>query len=141
MSNELYHYGVLGMKWGIHKARKNGVEYSYKSMGQKKYEKKIAKLKERGKTAKAEQATYTLNQLKNRDKNREEYARSTTVGKTIAKGLLLGPFGSGNYNRMRAAGSGRAAAFLKSNIISSTLGLPVQLIMTRDEEFKSSRRH
>lgn len=22
-NNELYHYGVLGMKWGVHKAKKN----------------------------------------------------------------------------------------------------------------------
>ena len=35
-SDELYHYGVLGMKWGVKRARKNGASYVYKSHGQKK---------------------------------------------------------------------------------------------------------
>lgn len=38
--NELYHYGVLGMKWGRRKARKSGGSYKYKSHTTKKYEKK-----------------------------------------------------------------------------------------------------
>lgn len=38
--NELYHYGVVGMKWGVRRARKRGEEYTYTSHGTKRYAKK-----------------------------------------------------------------------------------------------------
>lgn len=141
MSNELYHYGVLGMRWGIRRAQKKGTEYHYKSMGQKKLERRVAKYEAANKQgSKVERAKAMLTQLKGRDQNREAYARTTTAGRAIMKGLLMGPFGAGNYNRMRAAGSTKMQAFMKSNILASTLDLPMQLIITRDEEFKAARR-
>lgn len=42
--DELMHYGVLGMKWGMHRAAMRGQEYHYKSMVTKHDEKKAAKL-------------------------------------------------------------------------------------------------
>lgn len=41
--DELKHCGVIGMKWGMHKAAKRGEEYHYKSMVTKHDEKKAAK--------------------------------------------------------------------------------------------------
>lgn len=100
---ELYHYGVLGMKWGIRKARKKGVEYAYKSHGQKKWEKKLAKAQRKGKdTSKAESKLATY---KERDKARQSYAEHTKTGHAIARTLLMGPWGNGAYSRARAAGS------------------------------------
>lgn len=46
--NELYHYGVLGMKWGIRKAERRGESYTYKSHGQKKWAKKMDKARATG---------------------------------------------------------------------------------------------
>lgn len=37
-SDELFHYGVLGMKWGQHRAAKRGGTYTYKSWGTKRNE-------------------------------------------------------------------------------------------------------
>lgn len=138
--NELKHYGVLGMKWGQHKADKTGSTYTYRSMGQKKYERKVAKLQNKNaKAAKMRKAQSKLNHLKRRDANRQAYADTTSVGKTVVKGLLLGPFGSGNYNRMRAAGHTRVGAMFASNVITGTLLLPFNLVNSREKEWLSSR--
>lgn len=138
--NELYHYGVLGMRWGMRKARKQGSDYTYKSHGQKKWEKKVNKMQTKGRDKyKIKQAQRKLDTFKKRDRNRQTYAESTTAGRSVAKGLLMGPFGAGNYNRLRAAGHTRAASFMRSNLIASTLALPYQVVVSRDDEFVSTK--
>lgn len=124
-TDELYHYGVLGMKWRYHRAAKKGIDYTYKSHGQKKYEKKINKLQNKKQTAriqkKIDKATKKLQLYQERDKNRAEYAKKTNVGKAITKQILLGPIGSGSYSRNRAAGYGRVVSTLASGVITSRI--------------------
>lgn len=128
---ELYHYGVIGMKWGIRRARKRGETYNYKSMGQKKYEKKLAKQMKKGASeGKIAWTSNKLNTFKERDRNRQMYADRTSVGKAIAQNLLLTPFGAGSYQRFRSAGMSRAA----SALISGFTPVPVSMILSRSTE-------
>lgn len=152
-TDELYHYGIIGMKWGMRKAYATGKDYSYKSFGQKRHQKIVNKLtnKQIKKTDEGKRLNYTqdrklknskvkLERLKERDKNREEYARSTSIGKSAIKTILFGPLGSGNYNRFRAAGHGRAVSALGANYISSTLGYPLTYMISRGSENRQAKR-
>lgn len=142
MNNELMHYGVLGMKWGIHRAAKRGETYTYKSHGQKKYEKKINKLESKGKDT--TNAQRKLDTYKMRDSARENFARKTSVGATVARGILLGPIGSGTYNRMRSAGHGAARSAITAFVGKSLLvSAPFAGITYAHErrEFKRTQQH
>ena len=148
-NNELFHYGVLGMKWGIRKASKTGSDYNYRSIGQKFQQRRVNKISdiekhgsytkksdrlaakskkasEKGKNKKADklmdksktirqkeigkfkQNKYNQNKkldiIKQRDRNREIFARNTSVGAEVARNLLMTPIGAGNYSRNRASG-------------------------------------
>lgn len=138
-NEELYHYGVIGMRWGIRKAKKQGTTYQYKSRAQRKYEKKLAdQTSKKASENKLYKTQAKLNMYKHRDANREEYARRTSVGKSVAKGLLFGPFGTGNYNRLRAAGAGRVTSALASNWIAGTVGLPISMIVSKGIENRTA---
>lgn len=42
-NNEFYHYGVLGMRWGVHKAKENDQSYKNKVKEEKKKAKDVQK--------------------------------------------------------------------------------------------------
>ena len=147
----LAHYGVLGMKWGMRKAENRGDTYTYRSIGQRLKQRKVNRLQSQlrlmnsvkknagvkidpNKRTRLERKitnqTNRLNDLKTRDKNRQRYAESTTVGAAVARGILLGPIMTGNWNRARASGLSVKAALLAT---------PMSLLSTRSSEFATAR--
>ena len=86
-SNELYHYGVLGMKWGHHKY---GDAYTYKSHTTKKYERKMSDAAAKGKELKRRVYENRLNRSKEIDRKQQEYSRQVSVGGNVAARILTG---------------------------------------------------
>ena len=148
-SDELYHYGVLGMKWGMRRAYNKGIDYQYKSHAQKKYENRVNRLQKRidnkdkrpsfGTQNKLDKARMKLEMYKGRDKNRQDYAKTARTGKSLAKTILFGPLGAGNYNRFRASGHGRIVSALGSNYIASTLGYPLTALLSKSSENRNGK--
>ena len=80
MENELMHWGIKGMKWGVR--RYQNKDGSLTPAGKKRYDKEMAKLKEEEKIAKNKLRTQAkLNKL---DEKRKEIAARKS-GKPIAK--------------------------------------------------------
>lgn len=156
--NELKHYGVLRMKWGVHRARKKGTNYVYKSHGQKKYQKKYdealakanRKAKKTGKgissrtQSKLNAAKRKLSIYKLRDSNRQDYVESTTAGASIVRSVLTGAITNGNYTRLRASGRsvtnatlGTIGTIVLSSVVPG-VGTVGSVVGTRRSEFNTA---
>lgn len=128
-SDYLAHYGVLGMKWGIRRAAKKGLTYSYKSHATKKYEKAAAKLAAKAKQSSGEKAAKLsaksvkmANRAKRSaqvDKGEEEFARNIKTGNALAISALV----PGGANALKAYAQHRAMSGQKGNKFSGAKGM------------------
>lgn len=114
-SDELMHYGVLGMRWGVHRAKVN--------------KQKSIKAKKVGKVGLAkvydQKAKYISAKHRTRVGSEKAYdrIRNTNLGKLAGQSLLLGTYGTLNYHRMRAKGQKIGSSAAKSVLPSLGAGL------------------
>lgn len=131
--NELRHYGVVGMKWGVRRAKKKGTTYSYKSwrtkMAEDGYDSMSARAKkirskeaaalEKGNAKKARkyadkakvvekeaagQKKWAKASAKH-DKGMQKIAESMSTGKAVASTLLTGGWNK-TYHSILTSGEG-----------------------------------
>lgn len=110
-NNELRHYGILGMKWGIHRARKKGTTYQYKGMYTKNYERMAKKLRDtNGKKSSIEKFERMAQESQKIDDKMQKIAENMSVGKGIAHLLLSNPAGGSRHYLQTVAINGQPEA-------------------------------
>lgn len=107
-NDELMHYDVLGMKWGQRRVRVNTA--------------KAAKARAAGNTAKASKYSAKATKIENKHVGRAggrkayNYTKNQSIGKTVAKSMLMGTYGTTKYNKARSKGDSRLKAGVKGTV-------------------------
>lgn len=100
----LAHYGVLGMKWGVHRARKN--------------QQKAAKARAKGNTEAANKYAAKAKKIEQKhvsrtDRKTYNRVKNTSAAKLYGESLVLGTYGALKYNQARANGVSRGKSVIE----------------------------
>lgn len=131
-SDELHHYGVIGMKWGIRKAGKNNTTYKYRSHATNVYAKKSKKADAKGDTKKAEKYKNFEKRSADLDRQMQSYAETVGKGKAAAQLVLTN---SRTYAAAKMATGNTKYASRIAGLAASTMGglgdMPVRALYVR----------
>lgn len=99
----LAHYGVLGMKWGVHRARKN--------------QQKADKARAKGNTEAANKYAAKAKKIEQKhvdrtDRRTYNRVKNTSAAKLYGQSLVLGTYGALKYNQARANGGTRGKSIV-----------------------------
>lgn len=142
--DELMHYGVLGMKWGVRRARKKGTTYEYKSHGTKSYARRAEKARAKGDMAKAAKYDRYHERSVELDRRMQANAEKTSRGKAALKTLLTaGNLGGRTYEAVRASTGGRkyisrGAGYVASVLIGPFGATPARALYVRGDAVGSA---
>lgn len=125
--NELYHYGVLGMRWGVRRNRDNIITRtsSRRTRGLKYRLKKDEKRASKGRSKRydTKKLKSDLKASQKYDKMVQDRVTSLSKGKLAAQVFLFGSRGALRYNQLRTSGYNRIVSSGAS--VLSTLMWPV----------------
>lgn len=120
-NEELYHYGVLGMKWGVRRARKNVSKAKTARESAKEWDEFARDASSKGKTkAAAKYKSYAAKdradakkydskakQIEQKHRQRAgsktyDRVKNTSTGKLFAQSMLMGTYGTLKYHQAKA---------------------------------------
>lgn len=131
--DELYHYGVLGMKWGQHRVRRNEEKAKLSRQSAKEWDEMAKYAKQRGQASNAEKykryasedradSTKYANKARQIQAKHEKlaggkaaynYTKKQSTGKALVKSYLFGTYGAMKYNEARSKGADRGRAAIE----------------------------
>ena len=114
----LQHYGVVGMKWHMHKYGNN---YQYQSHATKKYSRKATKAMAKGHVEKARKFMNRAKRSAEIDRGEQEYAKGISTGKALAGTLLFGGDRMKGYAQYRAMSGQSGKKMTGHKVVSGML--------------------
>lgn len=125
----LQHYGVIGMKWGIRRARNKQAKENYKKAISNNVDKKDAKKSYKLEKKNKSNDTKIANRLYSKNsKAMNARIAKMDIGEAFLKTYVLGSYGTMKYEKARSEGSGVASsagkAVLKNAGNVYALGIP-----------------